>query len=186
MMYGGDIDWDVSLHDFADFRDKQIARRLTAQSKGGPQLTAQITLLEDLGLPEVLGHSDLNPGNVIASVDDCVFVDWAEAYVGHPFFSFEYLLEHFRRAVGADAALESRLASCYSAPWRQLFSGEIVAEALVLAPLAAVFAYAAGSDAWKDQERLENPKVAGYFRSLARRMNREAIRFADRRSPCLS
>lgn len=49
MMYGGDIDWDVSLHDFADFHGKQIARRLTAQSKGGPQLTAQITLLEDLG-----------------------------------------------------------------------------------------------------------------------------------------
>ena len=145
-----------------------------------------LTLLEDPRIPDALGHLDLNPWNVIVSVDDCVFVDWAEAYVGHPFFSFEYLLEHFRRAVGADAALESRLASCYSAPWRQLFSGEIVAEALVLAPLAAVFAYAAGSDAWKDQERLENPKVAGYFRSLARRMNREAIRFADRRSPCLS
>jgi outer membrane biosynthesis protein TonB len=48
MMYGGDIDWDVSLHDFADFHGKQIARRLTAQSKGGPQLTAEITLLEDL------------------------------------------------------------------------------------------------------------------------------------------
>jgi hypothetical protein len=48
MVYGGDIDWDVALHDFADFHGKQIARRLTAQSKGGPQLTAQITLLDDL------------------------------------------------------------------------------------------------------------------------------------------
>jgi hypothetical protein len=52
MMYGGDIDWDVSLHDFADFHGKQIARRLTAQSQGGPQLTAQMTLLEDLGAPD--------------------------------------------------------------------------------------------------------------------------------------
>lgn len=152
----------------------------------GVRIEDSLTLLEDLGLPEVLGHSDLNPGNVIVSADDCVFVDWAEAYVGHPFFSFEYLLEHFRHAIGTDVALESRLASCYSAPWRQLFSGGIVAEALALAPLAAVFAYAAGGDAWKNQERLEDPKVAGYFRSLARRMNREAIRFADRRSPCLS
>lgn len=48
MVYGGDIDWDVALHDFSDFHGKQIARRLTAQSKGGPQLTAQVTLLEDL------------------------------------------------------------------------------------------------------------------------------------------
>ena len=49
MAYGGDIDWDVALHDFSDFHGKQIARRLTAQSNGGPRLTAQITLLEDLG-----------------------------------------------------------------------------------------------------------------------------------------
>jgi hypothetical protein len=48
MMYGGDIDWDVSLHDFADFHGKQIARRLTAQSQGGPTLTATVTVLEDL------------------------------------------------------------------------------------------------------------------------------------------
>jgi hypothetical protein len=48
MLYGGDIDWDVSLHDFSDFHGKQIARRLTAQSQGGPQLTANMTLLEDL------------------------------------------------------------------------------------------------------------------------------------------
>jgi len=52
MMYGGDIDWDVSLHDFTDFHGKQIARRLTAQSQGGPQLTAQITLLEDFNPAE--------------------------------------------------------------------------------------------------------------------------------------
>ena len=152
----------------------------------GVRIEDSLTLLEDLGLPEVLGHSDLNPGNVIVSVDDRVFVDWAEAHVGHPFFSFEYLLEHFRRAIGTDVALETRLASSFCAPWRQLFSGEIIAEALALAPLAAVFAYAAGNDAWTNQERLKDPKVAGVFRSLARRMNREAIEFADRRSPCLS
>jgi hypothetical protein len=48
MVYGGNIDWDVALHDFADFHGKQIARRLTAQTEGGPRLTAQMTLLEDL------------------------------------------------------------------------------------------------------------------------------------------
>jgi Phosphotransferase enzyme family len=151
----------------------------------GVRIEDSLTLLEDQGLPEVLGHSDLNPGNIIVSVNDCVFVDWAEAHVGHPFISFEYLLEHFRRTIGTDVALESRLARSFSAPWQQLFSGEIIADALALAPLAAVFAYAVGNDAWKDRESLEDPKVAGYFRSLARRMNRESIQFADRRSPCL-
>ena len=152
----------------------------------GVRIDDALTLLEALGLPEVLGHSDLNPGNIVVDTDQSVFVDWAEAHVGHPFMSFEYLLEHFRRTIGTDVVLESRLARSFSTPWRQLFSGEIIAEALALAPLAAVFAYAAGSDAWKNKERLEDPKVAGYFRSLTRRMNREAIQLADRRSPCLS
>lgn len=48
MLYGGDIDWDVALHDFSDFHGKRIARRLTAQSEGGPRLTAKMTVLEDL------------------------------------------------------------------------------------------------------------------------------------------
>jgi hypothetical protein len=48
MVYGGNLDWDVALHDFAPFHDIQVARRLTAQTQGGPRLTAQVTLLEDL------------------------------------------------------------------------------------------------------------------------------------------
>ena len=152
----------------------------------GVRIEDSLTLLEDLGLPEVLGHSDLNPGNIVVANDRCAFVDWAEAHVGHPFMSFEYLLEHFRRSTGTDIAFETRLARSFSAPWRQLFSGEIIAEALALAPLAAVFAYAAGNDAWKNQQRLREPNVTGFFRSLARRMNREAVQFNDRRSSCLS
>ena len=151
----------------------------------GVRIEDALTLLEDLGLPEVLGHSDLNPGNIVVAIDRCVFVDWAEAHVGHPFMSFEYLLEHFRRSTGTDIAFETRLARSYSASWRQLFLAKSSPRPWPLR-LLRVFAYAAGNDAWKNQGRLEDPKVAGYFRSLARRMNREAIRFADRRSPCLS
>ena len=50
--YGGDLDWDVALHDFAEFHGEQIARRLTAQAGRGPTLTARVTLLEDLGTPD--------------------------------------------------------------------------------------------------------------------------------------
>ena len=46
--YGGDLDWDVALHDFADFHGLQIARRLTAQAGHGPTLTARVTLLDDI------------------------------------------------------------------------------------------------------------------------------------------
>lgn len=152
----------------------------------GVRIQFSLTLLGELRIPDALGHLDLNPGNIIVSADGCVFVDWAEVHVGHPFMSFEYLLEHFRRTIGTDVAFETRLERSFSAPWRELFPSEIVVEALALAPLAAVFAYAAGNDAWKDHERLKDAKVAGYFRSLTRRMNREAMQFTDRNSPCLS
>jgi len=145
-----------------------------------------LALLEDLGIPNTLGHLDLNPWNIIVSVNRCVFLDWAEAYVGAPFFSFEYLLQHFRREVGADTVRESELVNAYEAPWRQLLSEDLTSEALALTPLAAVFAYATGTSAWKDDETLRDPKTRAYFRSLARRMNHEAIQFIERRPACLS
>lgn len=144
-----------------------------------------LALLEDLGIPNTLGHLDLNPWNIVVTADGCVFLDWAEAYVGAPFFSFEYLLQHFRREVGADAVRESELVNAYEAPWRQLLPDDLTSEALALTPLAAVFAYAAGTSAWKDDESLRDPKTRAYFRSLARRMNREAIQFIERRPACL-
>lgn len=145
-----------------------------------------ITLLSDLRIPNALGHMDLNPGNIIVSEGGCIFLDWAEAYVGHPFFSAEYLLQHFRREISADTALESDLVNAYKAPWYRLVSPDLMGDALALTPLAAVFAYAAGTGAWKDEERLRDPRTRAYFRSLARRMNREAIRFIERRPACLS
>ena len=114
-----------------------------------------------------------------------VFLDWAESYVGQPFFSFEYLLQHFRRACDERAKFESRVINAYKNPWQELISDDCISEALALAPLAAVFAYAVGGDTWKDPERHRDPKIAGYFRSLARRMNHEALQL-ERRSSCLS
>lgn len=141
-----------------------------------------LTLLDDLRIPNALGHLDLNPWNVIVTADRCVFLDWAEAYVGLPFFSFEYLLQHFRRATGRDAVLESVFVDTYRAPWRQLLSDDLTSEAFALAPLTAVFAYAAGTQAWKNEERLQDLETGAYFRSLARRMCHEANELADRRS----
>lgn len=152
----------------------------------GRRIHDSLGLLDEFGIPDALGHLDLNPGNVIVSAERCVFLDWAEAYVGHPFFSFEYLLEHFRCERGRDASLESRLVASYCAPWEQLVPASVVTEARQFTPLLAAFAYATGTGMWRDQERLQDPLAAGYLRSLVRRMNREASQLVDRRLRCLS
>jgi hypothetical protein len=151
----------------------------------GDRIQSALDALEVMEIPETLGHLDLNPGNIIVSPSRRTFLDWAEAYVGNPFFSLEYLLEHLRRTSGTDTAVETKLVESYCARWEQVVPTAVVAEGLELARLLAVFAYAAGSNAWKDAERLEEPATAGYFRSLTRRMHREATELADQRSLCL-
>jgi len=152
----------------------------------GLRLQDAITLLEDLRVPNALGHLDLNPENVVLAGEKYKFLDWAEAYIGLPFFSFEYLLAHLRRTAGFVPEQESSLLATYSRPWIEILSQEVVTEAFSFVPLVAVFAYAAGLRAWLDEEALADPKVAGCIRSLARRMNREAVQLIDRRVPCLN
>ena len=56
-----------------------------------------LSLLATRGIPDALNHLDLNPGNIFVSGDRCTFIDWAEAAIGHPFLTFQYLLEHLIR-----------------------------------------------------------------------------------------
>lgn len=145
-----------------------------------------LAVLEETGIPTTLGHLDINPGNIICSPTGCVFLDWAEAFVGHPFLTFEYLREHFRRAFGQDHSQETQLLARYSGPWRAFASQNDIRRALEVAPLVAVFAYATGNDRWKDPQELQEPRARGYLRSLTRRMEREARVFVERSMPCPS
>jgi hypothetical protein len=145
-----------------------------------------LTVLNETGIPTTLGHLDINPGNIVCSPTGCVFLDWAEAFVGQPFLTFQYLLEHFRRTFGQDPSQETQLVARYSAPWRAFVSESDIRRALEVAPLVAVFAYVTGNDLWTDPRKLEEPHAAGYLRSLTRRMEREARALVERSVPCPS
>jgi hypothetical protein len=148
------------------------------------RIHAAIDALQPLGIPEALGHLDFNPGNVIVSDTGCTFLDWAEAYVGNPFLTFQYLLEHFRRTGRNDANWQSELTESYVAPWLRILSREAIYSALAVAPLLAVFSYATATQMLTDKQRFEDAQFAGYARSLVRRMDREARAWADRGKRC--
>lgn len=147
-------------------------------------LQSALDATEAIGIPETIGHLDLNPGNIIVSENRCAFLDWAEAYVGNPLFSFEYLLEHARRAFGPYSSVVTKMTAAYCTQWDGVVSPAAIADALAFAPLLAVHACATGNDTWRQPEGFQEP-TAGYLRSLARRMHREAKEMADRRAPCL-
>ena len=133
-----------------------------------------LSAFSDLGLPDVLGHLDINPGNILCSAERCVFVDWAEAYVGPPFLAMEHLREHFLRIQPGQPDFKTGPGSRYAGEWGRLLSQNTIAGAQQLAPIVAVLAYAVGVEQWTNPQLAKNPRLAAYFRSLTRRIHREA------------
>jgi thiamine kinase-like enzyme len=122
-------------------------------------------------IPNALGHSDFNPGNILVDGGRCVITDWAAAHIGNPFLTFEYFIEHLRKS--PLAMHESCLRDAYIQRWLHILPAVNVDHALRLSPLIAVYAYAVSCDGWRDPE--QRP-AGGYMRSLTRRMKAEADR----------
>jgi hypothetical protein len=141
-----------------------------------------LSLLDSTGLPNTLGHLDVNPGNIIFPGAHCVFLDWAEAFVGHPFLTFEYLLEHFRRVFGQHHSWEAEMHESYSSQWHSLASQDKIRRAHKVAPLVALFAYAVENVV--EEKQLEEPHRVQQLRSLARRMEREAGQLFEEGASC--
>jgi thiamine kinase-like enzyme len=138
------------------------------------KLIAACEGLQTLPSPETLGHSDFNPGNIVVGPNRTVFLDWAEANVGPPFLTFEYLLEHFRRQRGDLTSWREVLRHAYGEVWKPFFGQTQLENAFRLSPIVAVYAYALAMPGWQDRSRWNDPTFAKYMRSLARRMYREA------------
>jgi aminoglycoside phosphotransferase (APT) family kinase protein len=148
------------------------------------QIKETLCLLAATGIPDALNHLDFNPGNIFISGDRCTFIDWAEAAVGHPFLTFEYLLEHLTRLRPDHADRREELVSAYASQWERFAPPSAVSHSLALAPLIAVFAYAVSTGTWREPESFASPRVAGHFRSLVRRMKREADALENRSLEC--
>ncbi len=142
-----------------------------------------------LEIPNTLGHLDFNLGNIIVSESHCVFLDWAEAYIGPPFLTCEYLLAYLRRQ--NKLTVESAICSTYTVRWINLFSRDAIIVAIKIARLLAVFAYATSVAAGHPPKKLEDSGSASFLRSLTRQMQSEAeflngvTKFALPRAPAI-
>jgi hypothetical protein len=149
----------------------------------GNEIHRALEELEESGIPNVLGHLDCSPGNILVSRERCVFLDWAEGCVGPPFFTFQYLLEYRRRLHGSDPMAEKSLLSAYLTPWQSFLSRRDFAADFHVIPLLAVFAYATGGKVWR--KAASRPETATFLRSLTRRMKREADALQQGRLACV-
>lgn len=126
------------------------------------------------GIPDALGHLDLNSGNVVVSQDRCAYLDWAEATAGFPFLSFDYLLQSFRRVFGAASPQEQDFVEMYLSAWETVAPSHAVRDAWASTPVLAVFAYFLHCIDRCQGELRGVPGRMEYLSSLLRRLKREA------------
>ena len=128
---------------------------------------------ENLRFPDTLGHLDLNAGNVIVSSQRCAYLDWAEAYVGPPFLSLEYLLQTFRRVFGRGSPHERPVVQAYLAVWEAVIPLRDTRELWGLTPALAIFAYTQRCVAAVEPSGPGISRFGDYLGVLLRRLKHE-------------
>jgi hypothetical protein len=73
--------------------------------------------LERYKMPDSVGHGDLNFGNIRVTDNNCIFLDWATGYAGHPLFSLAGFLTYIEGKPGDMKSARDGLRSAYLAPW---------------------------------------------------------------------
>ena len=165
-----------SMEDVMEIQEKPSPRRLKAEEVRLVEQRVVEALLQMQGaeVPDTVNHLDLNPGNVFVDSSKSTFLDWAEAAVGNPFFSPEYLRQHFVKAICSGEEKEQSLMQSYVNRWSSILSRKAIETTLRVAPLTAIYAFAASALPWQDPNLYRRHDIAAYFRSLVRRMFRES------------
>jgi hypothetical protein len=115
-------------------------------------LPARLAAVAELGLPDVLVHGDLHPGNVRGDGTRRVIIDWGDSSVGHPAFDIMRLTETL------DAGPASFLIDAWAQRWRETVPGCEPERALDLLRPVGALRGAATYAAFLDQiEPAEHP-----------------------------
>jgi hypothetical protein len=175
----------VRMAELMAAQQKHTPRALTNDDLAlvGDSLNEACSMLEDVGMPDTLGHMDFNPGNIFLSPERCVFIDWAEGAVTKPVITQEYLLEHYRCKYPADWAGIDRIQGAYFRPWHAFFSPADLGRQASFSSIVAVFACAVN---FSRSRKVLDQTSEGYLRSLTRRMFREARQRLEWSGRCLA
>ena len=131
--------------------------------------------LERLNICETIVHGDLNCGNILIGAGPCQFIDWSEAYIGHPLISLQHLLllnrtEEFATHHFINSVLQERYVDSLDEGSR---AGDFRA-GLIYTPMLAIASTLYGRGDWLCSPQRDDPHRQSYARSLARHMDRAA------------
>ncbi|HKV83554.1 MAG TPA: aminoglycoside phosphotransferase family protein [Ktedonobacterales bacterium] len=107
-----------------------------------PEVRALCDELAAFAIPETLHHDDFGASNILVTGDRCVFYDWAESAITHPFCSL-YIALRWARYVGEyDESALTRMRDAYLAAWSEYGSPDDLRAAFALAQRLATLSRA--------------------------------------------
>lgn len=130
-------------------------------------------------LPDTLIHLDIGHGNVLHSPSRPIFLDWAEAFYGHPFVTAEHMITDLQAAGLLSSYELNELREHYAQHWAEFASAPALARLQQLAPTLAVATYALIG--WSQRpEGSARRNAWPFLRSLTRRIRTEIDRLPER------
>ncbi|HEY0006863.1 MAG TPA: phosphotransferase [Pyrinomonadaceae bacterium] len=100
-----------------------------------PSLKRMCARLKSYGLPETLDHGDLHDRNIIVTERDCLYFDWSDACLTHPFFglSIFFRFQEFENFLPDVPRVRERLRDAFLSPWTSFGPMRSLVEAYELA-----------------------------------------------------
>jgi hypothetical protein len=182
----GALDWTsarISALSEPFFSEAHLAMQAQTSTRSKPipdndldqlnrDMDSALSAFNDSGIPDTLVHGDIGHGNIIATANGPIFLDWAETCIGHPFLSAEHLLADLARSQPLFSEARAILRAHYVSHWSTYASPSSLAKTAALAPAIAAFAYAIFL--WEANRDQDDPEGAWpILRSMLRRTRRE-------------
>ncbi len=134
--------------------------------------------LGEVGIADGLVHNDLHLGNILVNDGKSVFIDWADAGIGHPFLA----LEQLRTELIHRSRMSRWLADCttaYLAAWCPTFPKAALLNAIELISPVAI-----ATQLWNaglDTSAASNSRQQRHIRSLARQLDSAVRSFEEQK-----
>jgi hypothetical protein len=114
---------------------------------------------DEICIPDVLLHTDLNLSNVLVGRGRCVFIDWADAAVGNPFANFQQLQVQLSRCGASPVACDEFL-TCYLSEWASGLTRLQIDRALRISPIVEFLTRLCARQRWLVSGALSTMQIA--------------------------
>lgn len=173
-----------SFFNFASSLGTEKAETLIQQQ--GSTLSALAAHLKELcrqlgnyNIPQSLVHGDFNLDNIYVTDEGCVFLDWAEGYVGYPFFVLVDFLAHIGHSRPELNDFHASFRTAYLEPWSTYMSFARLTEVFELSRPLAVLRYALrvieSELSTVEMTAQDNERLAHFLNNLIIHMHRYSL-----------